>query len=235
MLDSIFDSGAADATATATETNISFTNLLIMLGVSILLGVIMSFVYLKTNRSKTPSQSFAHTLVILPTVVSIIILMVGSNVARAFSLAGAFTIIRFRSQPGNPRDITYVLFCMAVGLACGMGYMLYAAIVAAIFSLVMIILELLNYGKPKESLKILKILIPENLDYDNVFDDIFKKYTHTKELKKLRTADLGSVYELNYEIEEKPDIDEKEFVDELRCRNGNLNISLLVKEESVEF
>ena len=125
MFDSIFTT--ADA-----ETGVSLPGMLIALGVSFVLGLAISLVYIKTQKNRQPSESFALTLVILPVVISVIILLVGNNVARAFSLAGAFSIIRFRSAPGNPKDITYVLLCMAVGLATGMGFVAYAVVVALI-------------------------------------------------------------------------------------------------------
>lgn len=230
MFESIFSENAA-----ASETIFTLEGLLIALGTSLLLGLLNSVVYIKTNKSKTPSQSFALTLIILPAVVTVIILLVGNSVARAFSLAGAFSIIRFRSAPGDAKDITYVLFTMAIGLATGMGYLLYAVVVAVVLCAVMIILNLVKYGQPKVTEKTLKIVIPENLDYQNVFDDILAKYTHSSKLQKVKTADLGSLYELVYNINVKDGVNEKEFIDELRCRNGNLNIMLLLDAPVGEF
>ena len=228
MFESVF-------TSTASETAITLTSLAMALSVAFGLGIIISLVYVKTQKSKMPSQSFALTLVMLPAVVTVIILLVGSNVARAFSLAGAFSIIRFRSAPGDAKDITYVLFTMAVGLSAGMGYLLYAAIITAAFCIVMITLEAIKFGKPKASEKILKITIPEDLDYEHAFDGIMQKYTQAARLQKVKTADLGSIYELVYLVTTKNDVSEKAFIDELRCRNGNMNITLVLDAPQSEL
>lgn len=228
MFDSIFD-------AVTTDTSFTIQNLLLSMGVALALGILISVVYMKTHKTHTPSQSFALTLVILPAIITIIILLVGNSVARAFSLAGAFSIIRFRSAPGDPKDITYVLFSMAVGLACGMGYILYGVIVAVILCAVMLILETLKFGRVKSTQKLLKITIPENLDYQNAFDGIMQKYTETYKLIKVKTADLGSLYELQYAITSKDSVNEKDFIDDLRCRNGNLNITLILDAPQSEF
>lgn len=228
MFDSIFATTAAD-------TAITLPSLMIALGTAFALGLIISFTYMKTHKTATPSQSFALTLVMLPAVVTIIILLVGSNVARAFSLSGAFAIIRFRSAPGDPKDIAYVLFCMAVGLAAGMGNMLYAVVVAIALCVAMVLLEALKYGKPKGMEKTLKITVPESLDYENAFESVLQKYTLSSTLRKIKTADLGSLYELVYSITTKAGVCEKDFIDELRCRNGNLNITLVLDAPSNEF
>lgn len=222
MLESIFLSTAS------VDAVITMTGLLAALGTALALGLIISLVYMKTDKNKLTSRSFALTLVMLPVVVTVIIVLVGSNVARAFSLAGAFSIIRFRSAPGDAKDITYVLFTMAVGLAAGMGYLLYAAIITAVLCVITALLELANFGQPKETAKILKIMIPENLDYQDAFNTILQKYTVSSKLCKIRTADLGSLYELSYCITTKNEVSDKAFIDELRCRNGNLNITLVL-------
>ncbi len=228
MFDSIFSTLSADASLT-------LPGLLLALGAALALGLAISLVYMKTHTAHAPSPSFALTLVILPMVITVIILLVGNNVARAFSLAGAFSIIRFRSAPGDPKDITYVLLCMAVGLAAGMGFIAYAAIVALSLCLVIVLLEVIGFGQAKGTRKILKITIPENLDYEHTFDSILEKYTLSSALHKVKTADLGSLYELSYSITTKNDISEKELIDELRCRNGNLNITLVRDAHTGEF
>lgn len=227
MFESIF--------STTADAAITFPSLLTALGVAFALGLLISFVYMKTHRTGAPSQSFSLTLVLLPAVVTIIIMLVGSNIARAFSLSGAFAIIRFRSAPGDPKDITYVLFSMAVGLAAGMGYMLYAAVVAVALCAALAFLELLKYGQAKSTGKILKITVPENLDYQNAFDGVLHKYTLSSTLHKVKTADLGSLYELVYSVTTKNGVSDKDFIDELRCRNGNLNITLVLDAPSGEF
>ncbi len=228
MFDSVLTMFSADAALT-------LPGLLILLGVALALGLAISLVYGKTHGARTPSQSFALTLVILPMVITVIILLVGNNVARAFSLAGAFSIIRFRSAPGDPKDITYVLLCMAVGLATGMGFVAYAAVVAVTLCLVMVLLEAVKFGQPRGNEKLLKITIPESLDYQDALAPILEKYTLSATLRKMKTADLGSLYVLTYAITTKDGIREKDMIDELRCRNGNLTISLVLDAPAGEF
>ena len=167
----------------------------------------------------------------LPMIIALIILLIGSNLARAFSLAGVFSIIRFRTSMGDPKDISYIFFTVAVGLALGVGFIGYAVLFAIVLCLFMLLLHKIDFGSKKNVSKKLRVLIPENLDYESVFDDIFLKYTKSHIKKRAKTADLGSVYELTYVIFLKDDVSEKSFIDELRCRNGNLTISISVNEE----
>lgn len=206
----------------------SFTliNTLIIMGASIILGLVVSFAYMKTHKKEGYVPSFVLTLVMLPAIISIIILLVGNNVVRAFSLAGAFSIIRFRSAPGDPKDISYVFFTLAIGLACGMGYIGYGAIVTLILCLVMVSLDLFKFAMPKTKLMQLKINVPEDLNFGGVFDEILNKYTEAWHIERVRTRDFGALFELSYRIHIRPEVDEKAFIDELRCKNGNLNISL---------
>jgi len=221
MFESIF-------TMTTDETSFTLAGLAAALGTAFAMGLLISFVRLKVENQRDMSQSFALTLVLLPAVVTIIILLVGNNVARAFSLVGAFSIIRFRSAPGNPKDITYVLFSMAVGLAAGMGYLFYAVIVGVALCAVAAILEITGYAKVKNVEKLLKIRVPEDLNFGQAFDPVLRKYTQSYKVRRIRTADLGSVYELCYGVVMKKDVNEKDFIDELRVHNGNMNIALLM-------
>ena len=215
-------------TIISSTTGESFTlaNTLIILFASIILGLIISLVYIKNNEKDTYSNGFALSLVMLPVIISIIILLVGNNVARAFSLAGAFSIIRFRSAPGDPRDITYVFFTLAVGLACGMGFIGYAFIFTVILCLLTLILTKFNFANPKTSLSRLKITVPEDLNFEGVFEEILTKYTDSYKIETVKTRDFGSLFELHYILNLKKDVSQKELLDELRVRNGNLNISL---------
>jgi hypothetical protein len=228
MFESIFTSTTSDVTIIPLD-------LVISLATAVAFGLVISFVYMKTHETKTPSRGFAITLVILPAVVTIIILLIGNSVARAFSLAGAFQIIRYRSAPGNPKDITYVLFSMAVGLCCGMGFLMIGAIAAFILCGVIVVLEVVKYGKTKGCEQLLKITVPENLDYQNAFEGVLQKYTASHKRTKVKVAGLGSLYELQYRVTTKPGTDEKAFIDALRCRNGNLNITLVLDAPQSEF
>jgi hypothetical protein len=165
-------------------------------------------------------------MILLPAVIAIIIMLIGSDVARAFSLAGAFSIIRFRSAPGEPKDIAYVLFAMAAGLACGVSAYVYAAVFTIILCLVMFVLFKTRFKN--ESMRQLIITVPEDLEYESAFDEVMQKYTTRSELKRVKTTALGSLYQLSYELELKQGVSTKAFIDDLRCRNGNLNINLMM-------
>ena len=218
MLESIITS--------TTGESFTLTNTLIIITSSILLGIVISLAYLKTHKKDGYIPSFIISLIMLPTIISIIILLVGNNVARAFSLAGAFSIIRFRSTPGDTKDISYIFFTLAVGLASGMGYVGYAVIFTIILCTVMIILDSLNFAMPKSKAMVLKITVPEDLNFEGVFDEILNTNTTSWNMVKVRTRDFGALYELNYSIHLKNDVNQKKFIDSLRIRNGNLNISL---------
>lgn len=206
--------------------NLMFGEVAITLLAALVFGLIIAFTYIKTQKAEGYSQSLAVTLTILPVVLAMIILFVGSNVARAFSLAGTLAIVRFRSAPGEPKDIGYIFFDIGAGLACGVGQYFYGAVFVIAVCIFMMILYVVNFGKPKSSAKTLKIMIPEDLDYENAFTDIMEKYTTEYSLTKVKTADLGSLFELDYNVQLKADAKDKDFIDELRCRNGNLNIIL---------
>ena len=216
------------------NTALSFRGLVVALISAFVLGIIISYTYKKTHVKGQYSQNFSITLVMIPCIIAIIIIMVGSNIARAFGLTGAFSIIRFRSNATDPKDISYVLFTMAAGLACGAGSYGYAAFFTIILCIIMFILSKINFGAKNSTYKLLKIIIPEDLDYHGAFDDVFETYTLNHDLKKVKTTDLGTLYELVYNVTIKNDVNEKSFLDELRCRNGNLNIILSMNAEPVD-
>lgn len=215
-------------TIISSTTGESFTlgNTLAIIISSITLGLIISLAYIKTNKKNGYSLNFPITLIMLPIIIAIIILLVGNNIATAFSLAGAFSIIRFRSAPGDPKDIAYVFFTLAVGLTCGMGYIVYAILFTIILCSLMIILDLTKFGIPKSKMMQLKITVPEDLNYEDTFDEILGTYTNSWRLEKIKTKDFGALFELDYRINLKEVTNQKKFIDDLRCRNGNLNISL---------
>lgn len=212
-------------------TSFTLANTLIVMISAIFLGLLISLVYIRTTKKVGYSPSFTVTLIMLPVIISIIILLVGNNVARAFSLAGAFSLIRFRSAPGEPKDIAYVFFTLAVGLCCGMGYIGYAVIFTVILCLVMLILNAINFAVPKTKSMNLKIIVPEDLNYDGIFDEVLNKYTTNYRIETIRTRDFGSLFELNYSIQLIEGSNPKQLIDELRCRNGNLNITLTVNSQ----
>ena len=230
MFESIFGTGTNAAADTA-AIGITWQSAVVTVAIAFALGLLIAFVYMATHSFGVYSQGFVLTLVMMPIIISIIIMLVGSNVARAFSLAGAFSIIRFRSTMGDPKDVAYIFFTMAVGLALGVGFAAYAVLFAVMLCLIMFVLSKTNFGRKKNVPKLLKIMMPENMDYEGVFDDIFEKYTTSHEMRRVRTADLGSLLEVQYNIVRKNDMNEKALIDELRCRNGNLTITVSMKEE----
>ena len=211
---------------TTSGESFTFINAIIVLVTSIVLGLIISLSYMKTNNKDRFGSNFSVTLVMLPVIIAIIILLVGNNVARAFSLAGAFSIIRFRSAPGDPKDIAYIFFTLAVGLACGMGYIGYSILFTFVLCAVMLILEKVNFGINREKTMELKIVVPEDLNFEGVFDSILNEYTNSYTVERVRTRDFGALFEITYLIKLKQDASSKDLLDKLRCKNGNLNISL---------
>jgi len=200
-------------------------SLLLCTAGSIILGLCVALVYMFKNQY---SKSLAFTLVLLPATVQIVIMLTSGNIGAGVATAGAFNLVRFRSLPGKARDIGSLFFAMALGLATGMGYLFYAFIFAILVGLVSIILTGIQFGQKEPDNRILRITIPESLDYDAVFDDIFAAHTKRAELTQVRTTNLGSLYELTYTVRLKSNahIMPKDFLDALRCRNGNLNIIL---------
>lgn len=175
-------------------------------------------------------KNFIVGLVLLPAIVAVVILLIGSNVARAFSMAGAFALVRFRSAPGNAKDIAVVFFTMAAGLACGLGYITFAILFVVIIALVMVALSLSGFGGKNSGCRQLKVTIPENLNYTNAFDDVFDKYVTSRELRRVKTTNMGTLFELTYNVKMKDNVNEKQFIDELRVKNSNLNIILGIPE-----
>ena len=220
MFESIFSTTAA---------SISIENWLVCIGVAIILGVIISFVHKITTKT-TPN--FLLTLAILPVLVQVVILLINGNLGTSLAVAGAFSLIRFRSMPGNSKEIISVFWAMAMGLALGMGYVVFAAIVTVIVSILMIIISKYTGKMTDLSERKLKIVIPENLDYEEVFNDIFPKYTDKINLEKVKTTNMGSMYELQYIVSLKKDIKEKDFLDEIRVRNGNMLVMIERQELS---
>lgn len=215
-------------TIISSTTGESFTlaNALLVIGSSIILGLLISLAYMYTNKKEGYTPGFTITLIMLPVIISIIILLVGNNVARAFSLAGAFSIIRFRSAPGDPKDISYIFFTLAVGLACGMGYIGYGVIVTVILCIIMIVLDKIKFAVPKTKNMRLKILVPEDLNYEGVFDKILDSYSTNWATESVKTKDFGALFEISYKIHLKEGVSQKNLIDELRCKNGNLTIAL---------
>ena len=210
-------------------TTISLESCLICIVVAIVLGGIISFVHKITTKS---TSNFLLTLAILPVLVQVVIMLVNGNLGTSLAVAGAFSLVRFRSMPGNSKEIISVFWAMTIGLALGMGYILYSVLITVIVAILFIIVSKITTASRRNTERRLKVVIPENLDYGEVFDDIFAKYTLKAELQKVKTTNMGSMYELVYNVILKSDNKQKEFMDEIRCRNGNMLVMLERQELS---
>ena len=193
---------------------------------SFTLALIITQVYRLTYKGSRYSQSFVHTVVIMSVVVSIIMIVIGNSIAAAFGLVGAFSIIRFRSAMSDPKDVAFIFFGMAAGIACGLGFYLVAIIFTLLLSGLIYVLFTINYGKASSLEKLLKVTIPENLHYENVFDDIFAGYLDFVHLDSVETTNLGTMLQLQYTIRSKEGVSDKELIDAIRARNANLKVSI---------
>jgi hypothetical protein len=204
-----------------TEGSLTLASGAICAGVALALGVLSALVYMYRSYC---SKNFAVTLALLPPIVAMLIIMVNGNLGTGIAVVGVFSLVRFRSQPGNSREILAIMLSMAIGLACGTGYVTFAIFGAILVCVVWLILFSTPFGNTTK--KELKIDIPENLDYEGLFDDIFAEFTTGRELIAVKTVQMGSVYELRYQITFKRGKDEKSFLDALRARNGNLPLQI---------
>ena len=217
MLESLL--GSILSSTTSTFSVLSFLLCTLM---SLVLGAVVAVSHMFKN---TYSKSFVITLALLPAVVQMVIMLVNGNLGAGVAVAGTFSLVRFRSAPGTAKEICSIFLAMAVGLATGMGYLGTAALFTAVLCLASILYTVAGFGGGRSDEKDLKITIPESLDYNGMFEDLFNDYTSSRELLQVRTTDMGSLYKLHYRIVLKDAAKEKEFIDELRCRNGNLEIS----------
>lgn len=191
--------------------------------VSLLCGIVIAVAYSVKNKC---SRSFIVTLILLPAIVELVILLVNGNIGAGVAVAGAFSLVRFRSAPGRGQEITSIFLAMAVGLATGMGYVGVAILFTFVISLINLLLNVLKVGDGNENHRTLKIMVPENLDYEGKFEDIFDKYLSSYTYEEVKTSNMGSLYKLTLSVVTKPGVSTKAFLDDLRTRNGNLDISL---------
>ena len=195
-------------------------------GAALVIGFLISLIYIATHRKEGYSQSYVLTMIMLPTIVSLILLLINTT-AGALSLAGAFTLVRFRSVAGDPKDIAYIFFAMAAGVACGIGYIGFAIVFFIILGAVLFVLSETDFGGCKKRHMTLKIAIPENLDYQGVFEPVLNRYTTFHKLRRVKTTNFGTLFELIYSVDVLDNIDQKKFIDELRALNGNMTINLV--------
>lgn len=222
---SVFDTGLT--------TVISVPVFLGCLAVSLVIGIFFAMVYsYKSNYTK----SFLTTLALLPAIVCVVIMMVNGNVGTGVAVAGAFSLVRFRSVPGTAKEIGTIFLAMSAGLIAGMGYLAYAMLFSIIMGMVMLFYIRIGFGEKKVSdrAKVLRITIPEDLDYSGIFDDLFEKYAEHAEVISVKTTNMGSMFRLTYHVILKDLKQEKELIDELRCRNGNLEIAMSRQEDGID-
>jgi len=208
---------------------ITVSQFLLCLVVALLIGLLLAWVYTYRNRY---TKSFLLTLAVLPAVVCVVIMMVNGNIGTGVAVAGAFSLVRFRSVPGTAKEIAAIFLAMCTGLIAGMGYLGYAVLFAIVLGGVMLLYAKFDFGSSKNAgkYKVLHITIPEDLDYTGVFEEILNKYTTVHELVQVKTTNMGSLFRLTYNLEMRGDEAEKEMIDKLRCRNGNLEISVSHRE-----
>lgn len=214
MFNSIFDT---------TAVGLSITNALICAGVALVLGLTIAITHKITSQT---NKGFLTTLAVLPLLVMAVMIMINGNLGTSIAILGAFSLIRFRSIQGRAKDLLSVFFAMMVGLALGMGHLLFAVVITAIAIFAIILFTYTNILEPDKNEKILKITIPEDLDYDEVFNEVFKKYCKKTTLMRMKTVNMGSLYDLTYSVKLKSSIREKDFLDAIRVKNCNLKVLL---------
>ncbi len=188
---------------------------------SMFMGLILSIVFMYRN---TYTRSFISALVLIPAVETVVIMLVNDNLGVGLSVAGSFALIRFRSVKGNAKELVAVFIAMTIGIICGTGYVALAAVFTLLLCAVMFALTLTGFGQMSENERYLKITIPESLNYDEIFDDVLNEYASSWQLESIKTLTLGSLFRLDYTLTMKDPSRMKKMIDELRTRNGNLEI-----------
>ena len=222
MLDSLFGGSTTGVTA------LELMPFLASMGCALALGFVLAVVYCYRSSH---TKSFVMALALLPAIVCVVIAMVNGNVGAGVAVAGAFSLVRFRSAPGSARDITYIFLAMCVGLVAGMGYVVWAGIVTAVMCVAALVYQAISVGPLGESNdRTLRITVPEDLDFTDLFDEVLQQYTVYHELESVRTTNMGSLYRLVYRIGMRDATQQRALIDELRCRNGNLEIVIAHQE-----
>lgn len=208
-----------------TVTAVTASQFAASMGVSLLLGLVIAITYMYRTRF---TRSYVVTLALLPAIICVIIMMVNGSIGTGIAVAGAFSLVRFRSVPGTAREICTLFLAMASGLIAGTGYLGIAAIFTAVMCAVFLLYNRIDLGYKRNAAryKSIRIAVPEDLDYTGVFDDIFCEFTSSCELTQVRTTNMGSMFRLTYDVILRDPAREKEMIDRLRCRNGNLEINV---------
>lgn len=212
--------------------SVSLLNLLICVLVALGLGLVLSAIHGFHNRT---SRSLSITLALLPAIVCVVIAMVNGNLGAGVAVAGAFSLVRFRSAPGSGKDICFVFLAMAVGLVCGMEYLDIACVITLVIGGAYLLYQFSGWGvRGERADRVLRVTVPEDLDYVGLFDDLLAQYTTYHELVSVKTTNMGSLYRLVYNVGMKDTNNERELIDAVRCRNGNLEVSLSHQEEATD-
>lgn len=214
MFNSIFDS---------TATGLDIPTALIATGVALVLGVILAITHAKTSQT---TKGMMVTLAILPVLVMAVMIMINGNLGTSIAILGAFSLIRFRSIAGRAKDLMAVFATMMIGLACGMGHVLFATVIMAIYVVATFLFTYTHLLEPDRHERVLKVVIPEDMDYEDVLEDTFRKYTSRHHLVRMKTMNMGSLYKLTYDVKIKHGVKEKDFLDEIRTKNMNLKVLL---------
>ena len=214
MFNSIFD---------ASTVGLEINTALIAAGVSLVLGIALALTHKFTTQT---TKGFLVTLATLPLLVMAVMIMINGNLGTSIAILGAFSLIRFRSLAGRAKDLLSVFFAMMIGLACGMGHVLFGAVITVIAIIAIVLFAYTHFLEPDSHERVLKIVIPEDMDYEEVFADIFKKYTSRHRLVRMKTMNMGSLYQLTYDVKLKRGVKAKAFLDEIRIKNMNLKVLL---------
>ena len=214
MFNTIFDS---------TAVGMDVKTALIAAGVALGLGLVIAITHMVTSQT---NKNFLVTLAVLPVLVMAVMIMINGNLGTSIAILGAFSLIRFRSIQGNAKELLSVFFAMMIGLACGMGHVLFGAIITLIAVVAILFFSYTKILEPNKKRRVLKIVVPEDLDYEDAFLDIFKKYTRKSELVRMKTMNMGSLYKLTYDVTLRGGIKEKDFLDAIRVKNCNLKVLL---------
>ena len=217
MLKSIFHAGTFEIWSVLTA-----------FAVALVLGLLIAMIF----RKCAVSHGFPVVLAVMPMLVTSIIMIVNGNLGASVAVLGAFGLVRFRSAPGTSIEIGFLFFAMAVGLATGMGFLTMAVLITLVAGIVFLLLQKTGFGTVESKERRLKITIPEDLDYDGIFDDLFQEYTTKAVLDRVKTTNMGTMYELSYLIEMRNMAQQKDLIDQLRCRNGNLTIVMGLVQRS---
>lgn len=214
MFNSIFD---------ASTTGLEISTALIAAGVALALGIALAITHKFTSQT---TKGFLVALATLPLLVMAVMIMINGNLGTSIAILGAFSLIRFRSLEGRAKDLLSIFFAMMIGLACGMGHILFGVVITVIGIIAIVLFSYTNFLEPNQADRVLRVVIPEDMDYSEVFDETLKKYTSRANLITMKTVNMGSLYDLTYNVRLRRGVKEKEFLDEIRTKNCNLKVML---------